>query len=297
MIPTIILIISIALNVIAALFALRLSWKTGRGIAWLLMAAGLALMAVQRTMPFYDMFMNMSYTAPNMPDALVSLVVGLLLVAGVALIAPLIQTFKRHEELRDVLNERTTIIQGLHEEILRSLRQVHISLEVGKPSNLILSQVSGVTHAIQSFVEDMKAGLLVGSRFGTALRSLVEDMTHEGPLPIHVEIDSAAAGNLTKEQGTQLLHITREAVSNSQKHAHAKKGRVELKTSPKSVALDIIDNGRGFEVDLVEAQGHGLGNMVARARKIGARLKIHSRPKQGTRIHIEVPLTGTPSPS
>ena len=297
MIATIIVILSIALNVIAALFALRLSWNTRWGIAWLLIAAGLGLMAVQRTIPFYDMLMNVTYTAPNLTDALVSLVVGLLLVAGVALVAPLIQTFKQHEELRDVLNERTTIIQGLHEEILRSLQQIHISLEVGKPSSLTLSQVSGVTHTIQSFMEDMKAGLLVGNRFGTALRSLVEDMTHEGRLPIHVEIDSAAAVNLTKEQGTQLLHITREALSNSQKHAHAKKGRVTFRARPKSVALEVIDNGRGFEVDLVEAQGHGLGNMVARARKIGARLKIHSRPKQGTRIQIEVPLNGTPTTS
>ena len=290
-----ILIISIVFHALAALFALRLIHTTGRRLAWSLIAAGLALVTIQRSIPIYDMFFQMHYTNPSLPHALVSLITGLLLVAGVALIAPLIQTYKQHEQLRDVLNERNVIIEQLHEEVLRSLRQVHIAVEVGKPGNLILAQVSAIIHAIQTFMEDMKSGLLVGNNFGTALQSLIQDLTHDHPLPIQVEINPAAAKSLTKEQGTQLLHITREALNNSQKHAKAKKSRVSLHTKPNSVELEINDNGRGFEVDLVEAQGHGLGNMVARAKKIGARLKIHSRPKHGTQIHIEVPLNGVHS--
>ncbi|MBA3964175.1 MAG: hypothetical protein H0X47_00055 [Nitrospirales bacterium] len=54
--------------------------------------------------------------------------------------------------------------------------------------------------------------------------------------------------------------------------------------------IEVSDNGKGFEVDLVLAQGHGLGNMVSRAKKIGARLKIHSQPAKGTSVFIEVPL-------
>ena len=292
MLAIIILIMAIVFHALAALFALRLIHSTGRRLAWSLIAAGLALVTIQRAMPFYDMFFALNYTNPSLPQALVSLITGLLLVAGVALIAPLIQTYKQHEQLRDVLNERNAIVQHLHEEVLRSLHQIHIAIEVGKPPNLIMSQVSTITHAIQTFMEDMQSGLLVGNNFGTALQSLIQDLTHTHPLPVQVEINPAAAKRLTKEQGTQLLHITREALNNSQQHAKAKKSRVSLHSKPNIVELEINDNGRGFEVDLVEAQGHGLGNMVARAKKIGARLKIHSRPKQGTHIHIEVPLNG-----
>ena len=292
MLAIIILIISIVFHALAALFALRFIHTTGRRLAWSLIAAGLALVTLQRAIPFYDMFFELNYTNPTLTHALVSLITGLLLVAGVALIAPLLQTYKQHDQLRDVLGERSAIVQQLHEEVLRSLRQIHIAVEVGKPANLILSQVGAITHAIQAFMEDMKSGLLVGNNFGTALQSLIQDLTHDHPLPVQVEINPAAAKSLTKEQGTQLLHITREALNNSQQHAKAKKSRVSLHTKRNLVELEINDNGRGFEVDLVEAQGHGLGNMVARAKKIGARLKIHSRPKQGTHIHIEVPMNG-----
>ena len=290
-----IFVITITLNILAGLFALKLVQVTGRRLAWSLIAGGLGLMALQKSMMLYDMVMGVTSSSSNLAQALVSLIVALLLIAGVALIAPLLHTFLRHEEIREVLNERTVMTHQLHDEVLRTLHQIHVAVEVGKPPSVILSQVNSLSHSVQTFSEDLQAGLLVGNSFGTALRSLIENLAQEAPLPIHVEIDPAAAGNLTKEQGTHLLHITREAVSNSQKHAQAKKGRVSLQTKRHGVALEIADNGRGFEVDLVEAQGHGLGSMVARARKIGARLKINSRPKRGTKIYIEVPLNGVPA--
>lgn len=297
MLATSILVVATTLHILAALFALKLIQPTGRRLAWSLIAAALLLLALQTSMVVYDMAVGVTYTTPNVSHALGSLIIALLFIAGVALIAPLLHAYKRHEQLREVLHERTTMTQQLHEEVLRSLRQIHNAVEVGKPAGSILSQVREVSHATQSFSEGMQAGLLIGNNFGAALRSLIEDLSHEGSLPVQVEIDPAAAEMLTKEQGTHLLYITREAVNNSQKHAKAKKGRVSLQTKPNLVALDIIDNGRGFEVDLVEAQGGGLGNMVARARKLGARLKIHSRPKRGTQIHIEVPMNGVPAHS
>lgn len=297
MIAPIIMGIAIVLHIIAALFAFRLIKTTGRRWAWFLIGTALALTAVQRMVPFYEMVFETAPNAVHLTNALVTLIIALLLVAGVALIAPLIQTYQRHEQLREVLTERTNLIQRLHEDVLRTLRQIHIALDVGKPVTLVLAQVNEISRSIESFWEEMKAGLLVGDSFGLALRSLVEEMTQNGPLPVQLDIDPEAARSVTKEQGTQLLHITREAVSNSQKHAKARRGRVALRAVPHAVALEIADNGRGFDVDLVEAQGHGLGNMVARARKIGAKLKIRSRPKQGTRIQVEVPTNGVPTAS
>jgi signal transduction histidine kinase len=70
---------------------------------------------------------------------------------------------------------------------------------------------------------------------------------------------------------------------------------VTAKLTATDIILEVSDNGRGFEVDLVRAQGHGLGNMVNRAKKIGARLKVHSQLSKGTSVFIEVPLNGKPS--
>ena len=69
------------------------------------------------------------------------------------------------------------------------------------------------------------------------------------------------------------------------------------KLTDTDIILEVSDNGKGFEVDLVRAQGYGLGNMVNRAKKINARLKVHSQISKGTSVVIEVPLNGKPSDS
>ena len=289
---SVLLIISVVFHYIAVLFSYRLVRPTGGSLAWKLITGALTLMAIVRTLHLYDVMTQIPPVYPNLFDESMWLVISILVTGGIITARTQVQSVKRHDEIRDVLDERNAIFQQLHEDVLRALHHVRISLEVGKPANLIISQLGNITQGIKTFLEDLKAGVLVGNNFGTALESLIENMKQDDPLPITLDVDSTAATHLTREQGTQLLHITREAVSNSQRHARAKKSRVSFHNGNDVVALEIVDNGTGFEVDLVEAQGRGLGNMVVRAKQIGARLKINSRPKQGTRILIEIPLNG-----
>ncbi len=290
MIATIILSLAIVLNGLAALFALRLVRTTGKTLPWVLIGGALCLLVAQGTMQLFDQSPGREGQVLTLVHALVSFSISALLVAGVALVAPLLQAYKRNEQFREILKDRTMVVTQHHEDQLRSLKQMHVALEVGKPVNMIIEQVNTLTHLVQEFLESMKSGLVVGDNFGVALQALIEEMCQGYGLPIQVKIDSKVAEHLTKDQSLQLMHITREAVRNSQRHSQAKKVSVTLKGNDKVVALEIVDNGRGFEVDLVQAQGNGLGNMVARARKIGARLKINSKAKQGTHVHVEIPI-------
>ncbi len=286
----IILVISIVFYGLASIFAIRLIRSTGQALPWVLISGALTLLAGQCAMPLLEEFPTLSTAFPSLMQAFVSLVISLLLMTGVALVAPLLRVYSRNAQLREVLHDRQMIVEQQHEDQLRSLKQVQVALEIGKPVSTIIGQVNALTLTIQEFLENMKSGLIVGKDFSIALQALIEEMSQVKSLPIQIDIDPGAAARLTKDQSIQLMHITREAVRNSQQHAEAKKGRVRLKGGHDVVALDIFDNGHGFEVDLVKAQGNGLGNMVARARKIGARLKINSDMKQGTHVYVEVPI-------
>lgn len=222
----------------------------------------------------------------------VGFIISLIMMIGMVLVMPWLKARKGHEQLREVLSERRIIVEEHQQHQLQSLRQMQMALEVGKPVNVIMGQVHELTSMVQGFSEAMKSGLIVGSNLSIALEALIDEMTREHTVPMKVDIHSDAAACLSREQGLQLLHITREAISNTQRHAKAKKGQVTLNKHEKAVTLEIVDKGQGFEVDLVEAQGHGIGNMVARAKKIGARLKINSDIKQGTHVYVEVPITG-----
>ena len=90
-----------------------------------------------------------------------------------------------------------------------------------------------------------------------------------------------------------MLHIAREAVSNSMRHSHAVHGKLALLVVDGGVMLEIVDDGIGFDRNARDVGGSGLRNIRSRARQIGARLDISSTPGSGTRITLYIPKRQT----
>ena len=59
---------------------------------------------------------------------------------------------------------------------------------------------------------------------------------------------------------------------------------VRLHRSDREVCLLVQDNGTGFDPARVAGEGHGLGNMQARAARAGASVRVESQPGAGTRV-------------
>jgi len=82
------------------------------------------------------------------------------------------------------------------------------------------------------------------------------------------------------------------------RHAHAARIAVLLGYGADSVALEVRDDGCGFDPERVLAGGRGhfgLRGLRGRAEKIGGTLRIDSRPGAGTAIKIVVPRPGSGS--
>ena len=58
--------------------------------------------------------------------------------------------------------------------------------------------------------------------------------------------------------------------------------------------ISVTDNGRGFDPSAVPPESYGLRGMRERAELVGATLDIRSRPKDGTRITVEVTTEEAP---
>lgn len=289
-ISTAIWVVSVVLHAIAAAFAVRLLRHSPHRIGWMLIAGAFVLMTLHRAMPLLFWIQHGRWESPELVGELVALVIAALMVAGVALIMPLLLACKRSEELYEVLQERQTAVNQLIERLVRTFQQLKVAVEVGKPPTLLLSWIEETMVHLQRFAEELKAGIIVGKNFELSLRSLVDSMLRDRSLRVNVDVEPGTGKRLSQEDGTQLLALVREAVDNIRKHSGASKGWVSVTQNNGTMHVEIKDNGRGFEVDLVEVQGRGLGSMIARAKKIGAKLKIHSRPKEGTRILVEVPV-------
>jgi signal transduction histidine kinase len=93
------------------------------------------------------------------------------------------------------------------------------------------------------------------------------------------------------EVGQTLYHISQEVFRNIERHAGAKILSVRLKQQGQHLLLSIEDDGKGFDTAAVDKTKHfGLLGLEERAALLNGDVSIHSRPKQGTRVEIRLPL-------
>jgi len=104
---------------------------------------------------------------------------------------------------------------------------------------------------------------------------------------------ASRAVSLPAQARVELWRIAQEALNNVAKHAEATVVRVSTRVveEPRPrLEVEISDNGRGFRPG-GRRRGVGLEMMAERARTIGAQLAIRSRPHDGTRVLVSLPLS------
>jgi signal transduction histidine kinase len=99
-----------------------------------------------------------------------------------------------------------------------------------------------------------------------------------------------AAVPLSVEKRKELYMLFKEAITNAAKYSGATEINISFRMERDSIALTIMDNGRGFDTQQV-MQGNGLRNIRNRAAQMKADLRIDSIADTGTSIHVTVPIT------
>jgi signal transduction histidine kinase len=129
--------------------------------------------------------------------------------------------------------------------------------------------------------------------FPEAVHAIVEHLDGGRLRERRVEIDPRVPA-FAEPARTELLQIVREAVSNALRHGAARRleiilAPVEKPGEPASAAerlrLMVRDDGKGFDPGAV-TRGHGLDNLAARARALGATLDIDSAPGRGSTLTL-----------
>ena len=98
-------------------------------------------------------------------------------------------------------------------------------------------------------------------------------------------------GDLPDDYKICIYRIAQEALNNATRHSGAKRARVELDWDGQTITVSISDDGQGFDSERV--RGLGLLGMEERVRRLGGKVTIHSRPREGTNIRVELPVSST----
>jgi signal transduction histidine kinase len=143
----------------------------------------------------------------------------------------------------------------------------------------------GALAEMRTLLLELRPAALVETPFAQLLRQLAEATASRTNLLVDVLAEDVPR-QLPPEVQIALYRIAQETLSNTGKHAGASRAEIHLRQRADGVGLHLSDNGRGFDMNSTPPGHLGLGIMHERARGIGARLRIESRPGGGTRIHV-----------
>jgi signal transduction histidine kinase len=198
-----------------------------------------------------------------------------------------------------VEHERNRLARDLHDSVTQTVFSMNLATQ---STRLLLDKdplrasgqllrleelAANALREIQSLVSQLKPPSLTEEGLPAALRRLADERGSRDGMQISLEIHGEKTLSEAETQG--LYSVAHEALINVLKHSGTREASVRLNLSNDHTCLEIEDHGLGFDpqAQVVNQRGHlGLAGMSERAREIGWRLSVESRPHQGTRILV-----------
>ena len=195
--------------------------------------------------------------------------------------------------------ERTRLSRELHDGVNQRLALLAIKLSAMKDADH--ARVAHRNAELRALVEDISddvrrishnlhpAVLDHAGLFGS-LRSLVEEVSQSSPA--HIQFSCACPGERPAGAVSLCLYrIAQEGLLNAVKHSDAKEITLRLERDPHHFVLQVIDDGRGFDLaSTARLGGLGLLSMQERAGLINGTVEIRSRLGRGTELTARIPV-------
>src|SRR5258708_5111660 len=149
----------------------------------------------------------------------------------------------------------------------------------------------GALAEMRTLLFELRPAALLDKPLPDLLRQLTEAMVTPSQASITFGAEGTSA--IPPAMHEAIYRIAQESLNNATKHAAARTIKVVLRCSPRRLVLRVRDDGRGFEANAVTSDHFGIAIMQERARPIGARCSIHSRPGEGTQVTVIWPAAAT----
>ena len=198
------------------------------------------------------------------------------------------------------LEERQRLARELHDSVTQALYGVTLYAEASarllSAGNITLAAdhleelrqtAQEALREMRLLIFELRPSLLEEKGLIPALQARLE--TVEGRAGLQTSFKVEGEIKLSPELEGELYRIAQESLNNALKHAQAHSISVILRRDGPCMALEIADDGIGFDPKTAgEVGGLGLPGITERVAQLGGRLTIESQPDKGTRIMVEV---------
>lgn len=313
MVRLVALIISIVLQIIAAVIALRFMKLTRYRLSWILLSLSFVFMAVRKVIQFFEFFRGTPSYTWKMIDEWLGVVVSIMIVGGVILIRELFYSLKKadSERLRTERrvinaiinteeNERKRFAKDLHDGLGPILSTVKMSLSAladrikDSSGTVILNNTNNLVNEAINTIKDISNNLSPHILTNFGLASAINTFTTKINQTKSVEIDFKSnmdKQRLESEKEVVIYRAVCELINNSILHSGASRIEIELNKHEKFVTLQFYDNGRGFDTSTLgddNDKGMGLSNIETRVKTVEGVFILESTPGKGTSALIKM---------
>lgn len=198
-------------------------------------------------------------------------------------------------------DERGHLARELHDELGALLTAAKLDvarlkskIEMANPE--VADRVKHLTETLNSgialkrrIVEDLRPSSLANLGLSTSLEILTAEFAQRSGVEIDANFEAVELPDATE---LTIYRLVQESLTNIGKYAKASRIQVTVHNYPTYVAVQIQDNGEGFDLSAIRPNSHGLAGMRHRVEAAGGRLTINSAVGEGTTVSAVIP-TGT----
>ena len=199
-----------------------------------------------------------------------------------------------------VLDERRRMAREIHDTLAQGLTGIITQLQAAEQLHEVPQEWRRPFEAVKGLAREsltearrsvhaLRPESLETARLSEALADVAGRWSTVNGVTVQVTT-TGAVRPLTPEAEFAMLRTAQEALANVAKHGHATRVGVTLSYLEGTVALDVRDDGRGFDPAVLTDRGFGLTIMRQRVEALSGDLRIESEPGAGTGISASLPL-------
>jgi len=198
--------------------------------------------------------------------------------------------------------ERRRIARDLHDELGQTLTALKLRLGVAVedmqellPDNVrrleeVIDYVDGAVDKVREISSNLRPAILDDLGFEAAAEWFLNKCAGRDGLDVAWSSEPSGDSRVKGDVATALFRILQECMTNISRHSNASAVTVTYRETDKKAALEVRDNGMGFDPGRGGKSGLGLVGIRERVAMLHGGLTVESAVGKGAHIRVELPL-------
>lgn len=198
------------------------------------------------------------------------------------------ETLFTQKLMENTEDERMRIAKDLHDSIGHEL--LNVKSAISNKLQFTEDKIDHILAEIREISRNLFPVMFEEVGLKISVEQLIEQITKSEDLYVIGEINYIA-GTLDTKAELNIYRIIQEALSNVRKYAKAQSAKVSINQTTNSIDVEIIDNGKGFDVMEILKQGKAFGLMSINQRCLALKSAVSiESSSNGTVISFQIKL-------